>query len=69
MNNNNDNSNYNFGFCLKCKSKKEIKDGKLLTNKKGNKYIQGNCDSCKSRINRILKKDTKLEPVGDVKNE
>ncbi len=61
-------SQNNFGYCLKCKSKKEIKGGKLLTNKKGNKYIQGSCDSCGSKINRILKKDSKLEPVGDVKN-
>jgi hypothetical protein len=52
----------NQAYCLKCKSKKEIKGGKLLTNKKGNKYIQGNCDSCGSKINRILKKETKLEP-------
>jgi hypothetical protein len=54
----------NLGYCLKCKSKKEIKGGKVLTNKKGNRYIQGNCD-CGARINRILKKETKLEPVGD----
>ena len=56
--------NNNSCYCLKCKSKKEIKNGKLLTNKKGNRYIQGTCD-CGARINRILKKEAKLEPVGD----
>ncbi len=35
-------------YCLKCKSKKEMHHGKLLTNKKGNKYIQGICEcSCR----------------------
>jgi len=57
-------NNVNFGYCLKCKSKKEINGGKVLTDKKGYRYIQGTCD-CGARINRILKKETKLEPVGD----
>jgi len=50
------------GYCIKCKSKKEFKDGVVKTNKKGNKYIQSNCPSCNTKINRFLKKETKLEP-------
>jgi hypothetical protein len=53
----------NLAYCLKCKCKKEIKGGVLLKNKKNNKYIQGKCDTCGTKINRILKKESKLEPM------
>ena len=43
-------------YCLKCKDKKEILNGKILTNKKGGKYIQSNCSSCNNKINKFLKK-------------
>ena len=55
-------------YCLKCKVKKEINNGKILTNKKGNKYIQGNCD-CGCKINKFLKKDTKIDvDIPDIKD-
>jgi hypothetical protein len=48
-------------WCVKCKSKKEMKNGVIKTSKRGNKYIQSNCPTCGTKINRFLKKDTKLE--------
>ena len=49
-----------YGYCLKCKDKKEIHNGKILTNKKGVKYIQSNCE-CGCKINKFLKNDTKID--------
>ena len=48
------------GYCVKCRSKKEIKNGVVKSSKKGNKYIQSNCETCGTKINRFLKKDYKL---------
>ena len=47
---------------IKCINIKNIINGSLKTNKKGNKYIQGNCDVCNTKINRILKKDISMVP-------
>ena len=49
-----------YGYCLCCKDKKELHNGKILTNKKGGKYIQSNCSVCNNKINRFLKKDVDL---------
>uniref|UniRef100_A0A6C0EDM4 DUF5679 domain-containing protein n=1 Tax=viral metagenome TaxID=1070528 RepID=A0A6C0EDM4_9ZZZZ len=50
-------------YCVKCKKKVEINNGTIKTNKKAIRYIQGNC-SCGTKVNRFIKKDTKLDPVG-----
>ena len=50
----------NKSYCLKCKEKKEMQNVKVLTNKKGNKYLQGTCD-CGCKMNRFLKKDTRID--------
>ena len=55
-----DTDNRIFGYCLKCKDKKELHKGKVLTNKKGGKYLQSNCE-CGCKINRFLKKDTIID--------
>ena len=55
----------NSGFCVKCRSKKEFKNGTIKTNKKGVRYAQGECITCGTKVNRFLKKDVKLEPVGE----
>ena len=55
-------------YCLKCKVKKEINTGKILTNKKGGKYIQGTCE-CGCKMNKFLKKDTKIDVnIPDIKD-
>ena len=52
-------------YCIKCKSKKEFVNGTIKTNKRGVKYISANCKDCSCKCNRFLKKDVKLEPVGE----
>ncbi len=59
----------NTSYCLKCKSKKEMINPTIKTNIKGNKYISGNCKDCGCKMNRFLKKDAVLTPVGDSKLE
>ena len=53
MDNNTENKMYS--YCLICKDKKEMINGKVLTNKKSNKYLQGTCE-CGCKINKFLKK-------------
>ena len=61
-----DNIDKMYSYCLKCKSKKEMHNGKILTNKKGGKYIQSICE-CGTKMNKFLKKDTKIDV--DLPNE
>jgi len=56
-------------YCIKCKKKVEFSNGTIKTNKRGLKYIQGQCNICNTKVNQFLKKDVKLEPVGEVKKE
>ena len=58
-----------YGYCLKHKEKKELHNGKILTNKKGGRYIQGTCE-CGCKINKFLKKDTNIDiDLPNEKNE
>lgn len=59
----------NTSYCLKCKNKKEMKNPTIKTNKKGNRYLSGNCVDCNCKMNKFLKKDSKIEPVGETKLE
>jgi Uri superfamily endonuclease len=43
-------------YCLKCKSKREIKNTQEKKTKRGTKYLQGECTSCGKRVNRFFKK-------------
>ena len=45
----------NTSYCLKCKSKKDMINGTVKTNVKGNKYISGNCSTCGCKMNKFLK--------------
>jgi hypothetical protein len=54
----------NLSYCLKCKSKKEMLNGSIKTNKRGMRYIQGECKDCGCKMNSFLKKDAVLTPVG-----
>jgi len=47
---------YMEGYCVKCKSKKEIKDGKEVSMKNGRKAMKGNCPECGTGMYRILGK-------------
>jgi len=44
------------GYCVKCKAKKEIKDGAEVTMKNGRKAMKGKCPTCGTGMFRILGK-------------
>lgn len=44
------------GYCVKCKSKKEIKDANEVTMKNGRKALKGSCPTCGTGMFRILGK-------------
>ena len=44
------------GYCVKCKSKKEIKDPVEVTMKNGRKAMKGKCPACGTGMFRILGK-------------
>ncbi len=44
------------GYCVKCKAKKEIKDGKEVVMKNKRKAMKGKCPACGTGMYRILGK-------------
>ena len=44
------------GYCVKCKEKKQIKDGAEVTMKNGRKAMKGKCPTCGTGMFRILGK-------------
>lgn len=44
------------GYCVKCKSKREIKDSAEVTMKNGRKAMKGKCPKCGTGMFRILGK-------------
>ena len=43
------------GYCLKCRTKKEIKNHKSVILKNGREAITGTCDCCGTKMFRIGK--------------
>jgi hypothetical protein len=43
------------GYCLKCRTKREIKDATKVTLKNGRPATQGTCPVCGTKITRIGK--------------
>ena len=43
------------GYCVKCRSKKEIKDAKQITMKNGRPATEGVCPDCGTKIFKIGK--------------
>jgi len=43
------------GYCVKCKSKKEMKDTKKVTMKNGRSALKGCCTDCGTGMYKILK--------------
>ena len=41
------------GYCVKCKSKREIKDAQSITMKNGRPATQGLCPECGTKIFKI----------------
>lgn len=42
------------GYCVKCKSKKEMKDEEKVTMKNGRKAMKGKCSTCNTGMYKIL---------------
>lgn len=42
------------GYCVKCKTKREISEGKEVTMKNGRKAMKGKCPKCGTGMYRIL---------------
>lgn len=45
------------GYCVKCKSKKEMKEEKKVTMKTGRPAMKGTCPTCGTGMYRILAKE------------
>ena len=43
------------GYCVKCRTKREIKDAKAITMKNGKPATQGTCPVCGTKMFRIGK--------------
>ena len=41
-------------YCVKCKAKKEIKDGQEVTMKNGRPALKGKCSDCGTGMYKIL---------------
>jgi len=44
------------GYCVKCKSKKEMKDEQKVTLKNGRQAVKGKCPDCGTAMFKILGK-------------
>lgn len=44
------------GYCVKCRAKKDIKDGKEVVWKNGRRAFVGLCETCGTKIARVLGK-------------
>ena len=42
------------GYCVKCKSKKEMKDTQNVTMKNGRKAMKGKCSTCGTGMYKIM---------------
>ncbi len=42
-------------YCVKCKTKRTMKDAKVVTNEKGRRSARGVCPVCGTKMNLFLK--------------
>jgi hypothetical protein len=48
------------GYCVKCREKRQIKDGKVERTAKGRPMARGTCPECGTKVTRFLsEKDVK----------
>ncbi len=45
------------GYCVKCKTKRDMKDAEVVTMKNGRKAVKGVCSVCGTGMYSIMKKD------------
>ena len=41
-------------YCVKCREKRQIKDGKVETSEKGRRMAKGVCPVCGTKVTRFL---------------
>ncbi len=44
-------------YCVKCKSKRTMKDVQIVTNDKGRRQAKGLCPECGTKMNLFLKSE------------
>ena len=44
-------------YCVKCKTKRSMKDVKVVTNEKGRRIAKGVCPECGTKMNLFLKSE------------
>ncbi len=42
-------------YCVKCKTKRDMKDVQIVTNAQGRKQAKGTCPHCGTKMNLFLK--------------
>ncbi len=42
------------GYCVKCRAKRTIKDGKVVTTDNGRRMAKGTCPVCGTTVTRFL---------------
>ncbi len=42
-------------YCVKCKAKREMKEGKIVTNEKGRRMAKGVCPEWGTKMTKFLK--------------
>jgi hypothetical protein len=42
------------GYCVKCRKKRQIKNGSVGKTSKGKPMAKGNCPECSTKVNRFL---------------
>jgi len=47
------------GYCVKCRTKRQIKGGKVEVNAKGRRMVKGTCPVCGTNVTRFLPKEDK----------
>ena len=52
------------GYCVKCRTKRTMKDGTIGTTKNGRSIMKGLCSNCGTKMNRFLSSTkSEQEPI------
>lgn len=46
-------------YCVKCKTKRTMRDAQVVTNKQGRRMAKGTCPTCGTKMNLFLKGEGK----------
>jgi Domain of unknown function (DUF5679) len=50
-------------YCVKCKTKRTIKDGTIGTTKNNRKIMKGLCSNCGTKMNRFLSNNQQEQQI------